>query len=1391
MKIKKLTHYLLALAIIIFSGTALMADDSDIFQSGRKISPNVLMIFDTSSSMNDSFSSTYSPSVDYIWALALWNSTNTSKHGVNTSYYSPRLSVTSDYEYKNWVYIQVGTGAKDGANTNKWKLYGGSTADQPCLVSPVSGYAGQYVLCEDARYALSSNGIWSGKCDDDGNSVCSSSSTKNRSLATANYIAYLCLQNEYKTKLNVSKLIMRDIITDSLKREGGPSMNIGLMALNYIIGYDADESYVYDSTANTATFVQQAADSTAGINYHGMEDVFFDFFLRLDHRTVSDLHGDRFKANMRNYGSDWGYISWDLDDAYETDQGLLKTKPLKRYFTTRNYSSWGYGVREFFQELPWLGALIEQDGARVVLPIKYFPGPDPSTISSYINNSVVPTLDSLVVSNANANTPLAEALAEAGLYFHGTTTNPQKSWCMPDTYYPRPTTYNPKRDTYRAAMNDNYDSKDADGEWAIPSPADPAITYRCQKNFIVLVSDGNPNNDEGTHQGKNIFGGSDYFYPTMSPTAVKSVTWSKSIDKNFLWPAVDAGYYYPQSQAYAGDAAQADSFSWTIQTNEKTNWKSSPLIEVADYLYRVGALSNSTDKDVAGQPYGTQSIRTFTIALDALKKDKKYAQWLMDTARAGHGRYYPVNSTGDLRNAFDDILDSIYTEAFGFSAVSVASSSDSEYYSGKSVYVPSFIPDANGTWKGNLKKYAVKPDGTLIDYSGNSALNSAGAFASSARDFWCTKDGRDDYNNVETGGVGEMLQGNSNRKFKVILTDAPNASIISFDKDNIQNTSTASTTKITTAQLGIINDVNAGRVVLDDFISAVTQSKSTWRLGDIMHSTPVAMNDPNYKTTKSIIFVGANDGFLHCFVDTHTADDTYTVSSNDPNSITLKNSGHSVSEEWALAPNEIISSLKFMHQYYRENLPGDHHPFYVDGSPVVYKIRTSNSYTPGEINPTDDLTYLIFGLRRGGRTYTILNIGDYTKPSVVRTINSSLVSGPVNLGQSWGTPRIGLVATYNSDQTVAKYKKVVFLPGGYDAYSSVNEDTLTGKGAAPTSRLLGSFAFAVDAQSGDKFAVFSSDSSDSVHMMNSIVDLAFFSSDASRVINRLYLPDLGGKLWRFTAPTAGTAGAASNTWSHSCIFDAGGSYPRKFFSAPDVLLERGYEYAFIGTGDREHPESVNSTPTTATAGGITTTTYPAPEEKNQERFYAIKVRSTTTHLTEADLTIKPADSGAKADVAADVIELEKQDYSDAVLRQLLMNSANGWFLRLTGKGEKVINKPITAAGIVFFTTYQPPAPATSDICASRDSFGISRLYAINYKTGSYIPKLKERFKADVDNDYLGDTSDSRSLVLGQSGLPPQPAIVANGSSVSLIVGSTSITIPTPDLAKTYYWTYNF
>ena len=208
-------------------------------------------------------------------------------------------------------------------------------------------------------------------------------------------------------------------------------------------------------------------------------------------------------------------------------------------------------------------------------------------------------------------------------------------------------------------------------------------------------------------------------------------------------------------------------------------------------------------------------------------------------------------------------------------------------------------------------------------------------------------------------------------------------------------------------------------------------------------------------------------------------------------------------------------------------------------------------------------------------------------------------------------------------------------------------------------------------------------------------DISKVDTNGDGYVDRLYVGDTGGRLWRFDIN-----GSDPDTWAAKVIFNSNASIfassAQNIFYRPDVTLEKGYEMVFFGTGDREHPE----------------------EKGVINHIYAIKDKGLNSILSESDLEnatygVKgPGDNG------------EKQ----------------GWYISLENKGEKVLAPPVVLFGAAYFTTFAPSQGASHE--------GIARIYVLDYKNGSPILNLNP--ENDTDGVKI-DISD-RSKVIG-TGIP--------------------------------------
>jgi type IV pilus assembly protein PilY1 len=589
------------------------------------------------------------------------------------------------------------------------------------------------------------------------------------------------------------------------------------------------------------------------------------------------------------------------------------------------------------------------------------------------------------------------------------------------------------------------------------------------------------------------------------------------------------------------------------------------------------------------------------------------------------------------------------------------------------MYIAMFKPTMKSFWEGNIKKYGIATVkngsiavGDILDADGALAMDSNNKIRENAVSYWGSEE---DGENVKIGGVGGILQKRTTARIIYTNLGGPDKNLINLY--STPNSFNLSNDAIDPSKLGVGNTTQRDEIInfihgkdaYDENGNKLKDEKRDWILGSFIHSRPVVIH---YGETHSVIFAGANDGMLHAFDD---------------------DTGE---ELWAFVPPSLLPNLK--------NLNGNTIEFFVDGAPKVY-IGT-------------DKTVLISGLRRGGNCYFALDITERLSPKFLWEIGPS-TDGFGELGQTWSTPQIGKI------QLGAEEKWVAFFGGGYDT----NQDKTT-----PADDMKGRAVYVVDILTGERIWSWSyTNTNNPAEMIYCIPsDVARVDTDGNGKIDRLYVGDAGGRMWRFDIGDPAPA-----NWTAKMVFESNPGL--KIFYPPDVTLEKdsgNYEMLLFGTGDREHPK----------------------EQTTSNRLYAIKDKNLSTVLTENDLV----------NVTEDQLQNPNTTQGDKITLLNLLSQKNGWFIILENPGEKCLSVPVVFYGIVYYSTFSPTVGDGTDICLLEE--GTSRLYALKYKSGNAV------FNLDLTNDGGGTmvSRSDRSMIVG--GAIPSGVIITfiGGTSVGYV-----------------------
>jgi len=605
------------------------------------------------------------------------------------------------------------------------------------------------------------------------------------------------------------------------------------------------------------------------------------------------------------------------------------------------------------------------------------------------------------------------------------------------------------------------------------------------------------------------------------------------------------------------------------------------------------------------------------------------------------GYAFLAGSATQLTNALDAIRNYIIAfnaESTSYVAPVVPISQMERTNSGNRMYLGMFKPTTTSFWKGNIKKYGIATENTATLQIGDiidaktppeEVMDMGSGIKTSAKSYWSTGvDGGE----VDTGGVGEKLV---ERVFDNNLVGNPRNIYTYFGTepnltDPINGFNLSNKDNIPLATLSVSTDAERQDIIryvhgLNPYGEATTRTYGNlllrdWILGAFIHSRPTIVY---YSETLSVVYAGANDGMLHAF------------QAND----------ESGEELWAFIPPNLLPNLK----NFRDELTLQ---FGVDGSPKFYEDASTGK------------KYLIFGQRRGGNRYICLDISTATAPKIVWEISPS-TTGFEELGQTWSTPRFGKIKSGTDGKWVA------FIGGGYD---DIHQDP--NPATPPDTK--GTAIYIVDILTGAPIWVYSKNTKEPQMTYSIPSDIACIDSDGDNFIDRFYVGDMGGRIWRFDIKDVNEKDDPTK-WKGKIIFNASG----KIFYPPDVSLERdsggNYETLYFGTGDRENPKD---------------TTF-------VNKLYAVKDRDVT--LVESDL----------ADIT---------DYS--VSGEETKLSQNGWYITLENAGEKCLAGAVIFGKAIYYTTYTPPEPvdpSTPNPCEIGEGDG--RIYIVNYLTGNAIFNL--------------------------------------------------------------------
>lgn len=758
------------------------------------------------------------------------------------------------------------------------------------------------------------------------------------------------------------------------------------------------------------------------------------------------------------------------------------------------------------------------------------------------------------------------------------------------------------------------------------------INYACQANHVILLTDGEPNEDNSTAKIKALPG----------------------------FPTGECSY------ASGGECVP----------------------ELAEWANKTVDLSDLP---------GRQSLIVDTIAF---YQGTDSTAFLSETATKGGGMSLAASSDDELLKALQKLTVGAISENASFVAAGAAVNAFNRMQNRDDLYFSVFKPQKTPRWPGNLKKYKLdfRDDPStaeaeevplVIDANDKPAVNpKTGFFKDNALSYWSiVEDGPE----VTKGGASALMNDYAARKLYTNLGTSKDlaAATNALSTDNTLVTKAAFKAEAyTDDEFTKLVEWTIGKDVKNE--DANTATTTRFIMADPLHSRPVAIT---YKGTESepdtTIYVATNGGALHAIND---ADGR---------------------ELFAFIPSDLLPLQKTHY----ENVESVQHPYGLDGAITTWVIDPDGDgvvlNADGSVQPGNK-AILVIGMGRGGNNYYALDVTDRAHPQLMWTIKGGTTAGFEALGQTWSQPEKVMIKLAGDTSP----RRVLIMGGGYDPKQ---DDTFL----RPISDAIGRAIYMVDLMDGTlKWSAgdgpeYNLNLAAMDYSIPAQVTSADFSGDG--LIDFFFVGDMGGQVWRFDVKNGASA---ANLVKGGVIADlgvAGGdNFPqhnRRFYHSPSLFQGKNngtpYLGVMIGSGWRGHPLN----------------------EDTNDMFFMI--RQTAIYA--------PPTAYSKV-VLNDLLDITNNIIGEGTAAQKaaaatdLATSKQGWYLRLTNSGEKVLSTPLILGGEASFTTYEPNTSSLADPCTPRT--GTNRLYTVMVTDGTPAR----------DRDSNGFTAADRSKELLMPGI---------------------------------------
>ena len=837
----------------------------------------------------------------------------------------------------------------------------------------------------------------------------------------------------------------------------------------------------------------------------------------------------------------------------------------------------------------------------------------------------------------------------------------------------------------------------------------PKVEYRCQKSYVVMMSDGDAN--------YSSYCGNSPYWPDRTIFDYDARRFYYAA-KDYNWRVHNAydSEDYQKAYEYFGERKGQDRLLRCMRAEpsydqfwDRGNGLAFFSKKLAEKDFKVGG-KDKAGKSWDGDPndfgdYKKQTVQTFTVGFggditlageDYLKRGASKKEW-----------YYIANKSETLLEAFKTITDTIKNDSQSEPITLDGGTAPATSSSG--------IPDLAATIKLNTGSWSSQ---ILFNKLNNS-------------------DGRRE---------GTVTQPSFGNRKTLINTGSNTYSIDAIPTDKVNN-----------AYFGIENSDKdewkkllnwTGRVGNDDSAYKPYRDRKPGErdLGDILDGSVAAVGNLEHGRRKYLV-AAANDGMVHIFQST-AGDYPYDLKvSYLPSAMERENdaSGN---------PITLAKVLKdIAHADYGKSI--ENHKYGVNGG---FTLRQTPVAEQG--SKFQQRVFMFGAMGQGGRGAYALNIGGKEDQTTNTGLDAAAWSDKVplfetakgkdnTLGFTIGTPQIGRVSIKRETDGSVKLEENIryagFLASGYAAEE---KDATANETALYVYEMLGK-----EVGTGEKRGQAAGKPGDQLAKIvvkggvGGLSTPTLLDTDFDGVVDFAFAGDRGGNMYRFDL-----RGAAPKDWTAVKIFSGSSSKP--ITSAPAVSRKGAKEYVVIfGTGSEIYQSDLSNTETQSIYGivqKLDKTPKDLFEDKANKDIAEQNLREQT--ITEVEQSYNDGNNQPQTSKAL-YLSNEK-----------IEEKHKGWFINLRS-GERVSIKPtmILRTAIVTIRKYTSDGGKTigkeeaeKDLCLpvsnNKSTVTSTTFLGINADNGGALNNRSARFTPDIFKRELSGFGTQYANGLTQEGI---------------------------------------